>query len=188
MMQIESSLFQPFLIKYRKLPLGNLGTVVLQQEPAFHEYTSQVIRPVKDVFGFSPKTEAGLMESFETFAEKRGIGKNSVALLIEQIKSQLSKNNEALLEGIGTLKIENNVYKLVGSDISKDYLPPVKATAVIHEGDVHDVKVGEQVRSSEEMKEMLAAKKTKDYWWVYALILLVVAIAAVLYSVYGDRL
>jgi hypothetical protein len=187
-MQIESSLFQPFLIKYRKLPLGKLGTVVLQQEPAFHEYTSQVIRPVREVLGFSPKTDAGLMESFEAFAEKKGVDKSGVQLLIDQIKSQLNKNKEALLVGIGTLKIENNVYKLVGEDVSQDYLAPVTAGAVIHEGDVHDVKVGEEVHSSEEMKAMLAAKKTKDYWWVYALILLVVAIAAILYSVYGDKL
>ena len=187
-MQTESSLFQLFLIKYRKLPLGKLGTVVLEQEPAFHEYTSQVIRPVKEVIGFSPKTDAALIQSFEAFAEKRGVDKTGVTVLFDQIGDQLKNNKEALLAGVGTLKIENNGYKLIGADISNEYLAPVTAGAVIHEGDVHDVKVGEQVHSSEEMKAMLAAKKTKDYWWVYALILLVLAIAAVLYSVYGDKL
>lgn len=187
-MQIDSSLFQLFLIKYRRLPLGKIGTVILEQEPAFHEYTSQVVRPVKEVLKFSPKADAVLLDRFEDFAAQRGVDKNGVAALFEQIKSELSKTKQALLSGVGTLSIENSVYKLEGQDLSALYLPPVEAGAVIHEGDIHDVKVGEQVHTSEEMKEILSGKKTKDNWWIYALILVLVAIVAMLYYVYGGQL
>ena len=187
-MQIDGSLFQLFLIKNRRLPLGKIGTVVLEQEPAFHDYTNHVIRPVREVLHFSPKTEPALQEEFEQFAGQRGIDKTGVAALLGQIKEQLTLHKRAVLAGIGTLKIEDSVYKLIGEEVSQDYLPAVTARAVIHEGDVHEVKVGEEVHSSEEMKALLAAKKTKDYWWVYALILLIVAAGAILYYLYGDRL
>ncbi|UAY54004.1 hypothetical protein [Arachidicoccus terrestris] len=187
-MQRDSSLFQLFLIKYRRLPLGKIGTVVLEQEPAFHEYTSQVIRPVKEVLRFSPKADSALQDKFEEFAQLKGVDKNRVTALFDQIKTQLDKSKQALLSGVGTLQIENNIYKLVGEDLSDVYLPPVSAGAVIHEGDVHEVKVGEQIHTSDEMKEILSGKKGNDYWWIYALVLILVAIVAMLYYVYGGQL
>lgn len=186
-MQIDCSLFQLFLIKNRRLPLGNIGTVVLEQEPAFHEYINQVIQPVKEVLRFSPKSDPTLLDKFVGFAQQRGMGKQGVEDLFDQIQAQLDKENKALLLGVGTLSIENSIYKLEGEDLSSTYLAPVNAGAVIHQGDVHEVKVGEQVHTSEEMKAILSGKKSNDYWWIYALILVLVAIVAMLYYVYGGE-
>lgn len=184
-MQKDFSLFQLFLIKYRRLPLGKIGTVEVKQEPAFHEYTNQVIRPVKEVLQFTPRTEPDLLNKFEQFAQHSGVDKNGVAELFTHIKTDLEKNRQALLPGVGMLKIENSIYKLEGEDLSAVYFSPVAAGAVIHEGEIHNVKVGEQVHTSEEMKEILSGKKSKDNWWIYALILVLVAIAAMLYYLYG---
>jgi len=187
-MQIDSSLLQLFLINNRKLPLGKLGTVTLDEQQAFHEYTSAVIRPASELLQFSPKTDSQLQEAFERFVIQKGGSRTQITELLDQIRSQLSQNKEVVLEGIGTLKIDNNIYKLWGEDLTGTYSAPVAASAVVHQGDVHDVKVGEQVHTSEEMKALLQENKSKDYWWVYALILVVVAIAAILYYLYGDQL
>ncbi|SEA06139.1 hypothetical protein SAMN05192529_10781 [Arachidicoccus rhizosphaerae] len=187
-MPIDFSLLQRFLISHKRLPLGKLGTVILEEQQAFHEYTSSVIRPASEVLQFSPKTDNVLQQEFESFVVKKGGTIDQVKELSEQIKQQLSQSKQVVLEGIGTLKIENNIYKIFGEDLTAAYLAPVAASAVVHEGDVHDVKVGEQVHSSEEMKALLQENKSKDYWWVYALILVVVAIAAILYYLYGDQL
>jgi hypothetical protein len=189
-MQIDSSLLQLFLIDNKMLPLGKLGTVILEEQQAFHEYASSVIRPASEVLQFSPKENPKLQGDFERFVIARGGTADQVKELLDQIKGQLSLNKQVTLEGIGTLKIDNNIYKLLAEDenLTGNYLAPVRATAVVHEGDVHDVKVGERVHSSEEMKALLQDNKSKDYWWVYALILVIVAIAAILYYLYGDQL
>lgn len=186
-MQIDPSLFQLYLIKNRRLPLGKMGMLTLEKVAAAHEYTHRVIHPGREVLSFSPNTDKELLQDFEDFAVSKGVDRKGVGKFFEQIREQLSKHREVVLEGIGRLSLENNVYKLTATDRTGAYFAAVPANAVIHEGEVHEVTVGEQVRTSTEMKEMLFAEKPKDYWWVYALILVVVAIAAILYYVYGDQ-
>ena len=187
-MQIDCSLFQLYLFKYHSVPLGKIGTIIMENIPAFHDYTSRTIHPSMEVFKFTPTINNDLEEKFQVFAEQKGYGSPALAEVYETIKTQLKQNSKVNLTGLGTLLIENSIYRFDPEVISDKFLVPVTAGAVIHEGEVHEVKVGEQVHTSEEMKEMLSGKKSKDYWWVYALILVVVAVAAILYYVYGDKL
>ena len=187
-MHMNSPVFQLFLMKKRKLPLGSIGTVVLERQPAFHDYSSRLIQPERDTLRFLPNTENGLLTEFEEFAGGYGLGKQAIEEWIESLESKLNKDNKAELEGIGILKIENNSYIFDTEDHLESYYSPINVEAVIHAGSVHNVKVGEDVRTSEEMKVMLTSKKSKDYWWVYALLLVIVAIAALFYYIYGDQM
>ena len=186
-MQIQRPIFELFLMKFRSLPIGNLGTVVLEREAAFHDYTSKVIQPAKDKLSFLPSARPELISELEQFAQGYGVSTIEIRAMFGQIEQQLNDSQQALIQGIGVLKIENNSYVIVEDDIVPKYFSPIQAGAVIHEGAVHEVKVGENVRTSDEMKAMLASKPSKDYWWVYALLLVLVAIAALLYYLYGDQ-
>ena len=185
-MQVQSPVFQLFLMKFGSLPIGSIGTVVLESLPAYHEYTSKLIHPSKDKLDFLPKADLDLLSKFEKFATLYGLTSKDVKYIFKQIEGLLETEKKVNIEGIGLLKIENSTYRLEATDHTQKYFMPIKSGAVIHEGSVHEVKVGENVRTSDEMKAMLAEKPSKDYWWVYALLLVIVAVAALFYYLYVD--
>lgn len=181
-----SSLLQSFFLLHRRFSIPALGTVMVKTAPAYHDFSNNLIYPAKEDIEFSPDPNPALIQLFEKYAlGMKSVQPEDITGFFSELKAELKAKGQVAFQGIGVLRIEHNTYHFLASDLTEGYLPPVEIKAVIHEGELHEIKVGEDVRTNAEMKVLLAEKKSRDYWWIYALILLLVAVGAILYYVYG---
>lgn len=179
---------QPFFLLHRRFSIPRLGTVYLKPEPAFHDFSKSQVFPVHEVLEYKRDTDEQVIDLFDRYVQAGSAFTREQILNYLQSLYRLLRTNGCLdLAGIGSIRVENNTYHLTPMDPAGDYYLPVTAKAVIHEGELHDIKVGEQVRTNAEMKTMLAENKSGDNWWIYALILVLVAAAAMVYYIYGDK-
>ncbi|BAV04612.1 hypothetical protein [Filimonas lacunae] len=107
------------------------------------------------------------------------------------LKNELGRGNEGKLPGIGTLRKEfGESYSFQPEQSVQQYFPDTVAERVVRKDATHEVKVGENIRSSNEMKEMLkddepsapaSTEPHHDKWWLYAIIMAIVALIALIY-------
>ena len=64
---------------------------------------------------------------------------------------------------------------------SEKYFEPLHITQVIRENATHSVRVGEEEKTSDQMKEYLHREVKKERWWIAAVILSVIGIGAIVY-------
>jgi hypothetical protein len=180
------ALLQSFFLLHRRFSIPALGTVLVKKAPAYHDFSNNLIYPAKEEIEFNPEPLPALIGSFEKYAlALKSVTREEIEAFFMSLKADLKAKGQVEFKGIGVLSIEHNTYRITANELTECYLPPVPIKALIHEGELHEIKVGEDIRTNAEMKALLAERKTKDYWWVYALILLVVAVGAILYYVYG---
>lgn len=182
-----SHLIRTFFLLHRRFSIPALGTLFVKTDPAYHDFSNSLLYPSKELLAFKPEPEERLVELFRDYASEHGqIAHEETNAYLKSLKQDIRSGKTLYFEGIGSLRIENNTYQLSSEDLAQTYQPPVGARAVVHEGELHDITVGTDVRTNEEMKVLLADKKSKDYWWIYALILVLVAIGAIVYYVYFE--
>lgn len=185
-LQINDAL-RTFFLLHRKFSIPALGTLFVKTEPAYHDFSNNLLYPSRELLDFRPEVDQKCIDLFKNYCkEQKNISEEGIVSYLKSLKQDIRSGKRLSLEGIGTLSIVNNAYKVDGLDLSAKYQEPVEAKAVVHEGDLHDIKVGEDVRTNAEMKALLTEKKSKDYWWIYALILVLVAVGAILYYIYGQ--
>lgn len=179
---------QPFFLLHRQFAIPRLGTVYLKPEPAFHDFSKSQILPDHEVLEYKPEIDQQVIDLFDGYVQSgSAFSREQVLSYLQSLYRLLRTNGSLDLAGIGSIHVENNTYHLTPLDPAGDYYLPVTAKAVIHEGALHDIKVGEAVHTNAEMKTMLAEKKSRDNWWIYALLLVLVAAAAMVYYLYSDK-
>ena len=91
------------------------------------------------------------------------------------------------LPGIGSFqKAYEKNYSFHSALSFQEYFPEVVAERIIRSDSNHNVRVGEEDKSRNEMQEILANNVSlKDNsWWIFAIILAIVGIVAILYRYY----
>jgi len=188
----------PYLYKYflvnKKVGIPSLGTFVLKETPASLDFVKGVLHAPQSKIIFEKSEDNSVDKNlFIYLGKEMKVEEWQVAKKFQEftaaITSNISNNKAVELPGIGKLQ--------KGFDDEIFFIPDLQATAVPSEdiklNNTNDSRAnlielystGEQLILTEESEddklEMIIKHKEEDYWWVYALILALMGVGALLY-------
>jgi hypothetical protein len=173
-----------YLILHKQLHLPGIGTFAVEKKPADFDVAAQVINPPAFTIALQPDHTTPAKSFFNWLGARLGITERDAVIrfndFLFDLKRQLSSGNKLQWSGVGTLS------KGLNGDIKLEFGPsnyspaaPVHAAKVLRQNAEHTVRVGEQEKTSVQMKELLLGHtedEKKSWWWVAAIILVVLAI------------
>jgi hypothetical protein len=178
---MQESLYE-FLLLNKTLSLPGIGTISLCQTPAQHDFANKQFIAPASFFTIDPRNDKPSKKLFDWLSSSQSITEweaiKSVNDFSFDLKKKLSEFGEVSWEKVGVLRRDNNGdLKLDPQNISLQSEPRVTAEKVIRVKAEHIVLVGEKEKTSVEMEEFLAGSRTKkNYTWLIALILTVLAV------------
>ena len=188
----------PFLYKYflvnKKVGIPGLGSFLFQDTPATLDFVKGVLRAPQSKIAFLKSEDDTIDKSlFIYLGKEMHLEEWQVAKKFQEftdgIKQNINGNKAVELPGIGKLQ--------KGYDNDLIFIPDVEATVIaspdIKLNNTNDSRAnlvelystGENLILTEETEEdkleMIIKHKDEDYWWVYALILALMGVGALLY-------
>jgi hypothetical protein len=165
-----------YLVINKKLNVPGIGTFLLERKPAETDFTHREINPPAYSISLHHSSEIPAKKFFYWLAEKLHIHYHEAIVQFNgftfDLKNQLAAGNKISWENVGILS-KGMAGEVRFESALKEYFfdPPVSAARIIREKALHNVRVGEDDKTSAEMTEWLhPEEKTKSYWWVPALI------------------
>jgi len=178
---MQDTLYE-FLLLNKKLSLPGIGTISLCQSSAQHDFSNKQFVAPTSFFSIDPRNDKPSKKLFDWLSSSLGITEweaiKSVNDFSFDLKKKLSEFGEVSWEKVGVIRRNNNGdLKLDPQNISLQSEPPVIAQKVIRVKAEHIVLVGEKEKTSVEMEEFLVGSRVKkNYTWLIALILTVLAV------------
>ena len=184
-------LIYKYLIIHQHVPLAGVGVFYLTRQPAKHDVANKVFSPPVLSIDFKPRTTTDNKDFFTFLSKEKDLDKASAIKyfgdLTQRIKYDINAHKPVELPGLGILrKNANGDINFEPANVIATYFPPAVAEPVLREKASYEIRVGETQRTSAQMREALhdepeTVPVRKDYWWIYAIILAVIGIAAILY-------
>lgn len=180
-----------YLILYKQLPVPGIGTFLLERKPAQGDFLNRQILPPVYSIGLRPNASIPSTNFFVWLGNALGITDRDAVIRFNDfafdMKRQITGGDTIQWNGIGTLsKGLAGEIKLTDAAITSPEMP-VAAEKLIRENAEHMVRVGEDERSSTEMTAALTKTVTKkSYWWIPALIILVLATGFIAWYLYTN--
>lgn len=164
-----------YLLQHNKLPVPGIGTFLLAKASAQAEFSNKRINPPAYTISLQSVASSPTIHFFSWLANALQIGERDAVLkfndFVFDLKKQVDNGDTINWNGVGAItKGLGGEIKFSSDVISVAYETPVAAEKVIREKAEHNVRVGEDQRTSAEMVEMLShPEANKSYWWAYAL-------------------
>ena len=179
-------LLYKYFILTGKVCFPGIGVFKMHYQPASFLPTGNVITPPSATLIFKAGEEKSL-HSFFSFASRELDVEISEAAgdfneYIYQLREKLLRNGSLELPGFGKLlKDENGQVHFTGNTVPT-FLTGAEVKEIINTvpGNVvhtHEMPVQDKQATDETIEETVAEK---DYWWLYALIIAAIAIAAII--------
>lgn len=168
---IASSFFQK---KTCRLP--GIGNLELVTTPAEYDYGSKLIRAPRQTVLFV-SASSSTKDQFNEFSA-----------ISQLMRDELNRNGIVRITGLGSFtKDSSNNIHFAAYAVNEDFLQPVVAEKVIHKDAEHSILVGDTETTNVQMNEYYNDEpvEAKDRWWIWAIALAVVAIAAIGYYLYA---
>ena len=168
-----------YLFQHRSISIPGLGTIYLETFPANVDVADRTILPPLYKFRFDKYFDSPDREIFAYIASQRKWYNEFSTDLRNRIRTE----EKVDWEGVGTLsKDEGGNVLFEPASMSGLYMAPTPAIRINRQNAQHTLLVGDQERTNVEMNEWLhdeeAASKRKWAWWVVALVLAILALAA----------
>ena len=183
--------FRKYLALNKKLSLPGIGTLVLEDIPARLDFANKTIHSPLSVIRFSSDSTSFNHQFLDFISQELQVDEEDafrkVTAILKQLQSNLDSSGMVELPGIGSFqKAYEKNYSFHSALSFQEYFPEVVAERIIRSDSNHNVRVGEEDKSRNEMQEILANNVSlKDNsWWIFAIILAIVGIVAILYRYY----
>ena len=167
---MDQSLYK-FLVVNGHLGIPQLGSFIIKQEPAYLDTASGILYPPKPVISFS-ETAIPVSEKlfFDFLSNEMGIDEVSAIQQFNEFanrfRNQLHENGSVVLNGVGKLN------RREGGEIA--FQPATDLSSFLQ-----PIQMNEAVMFAETDSDQKEVKP--DYWWFYAIILLVLGLGALAY-------
>jgi nucleoid DNA-binding protein len=181
-----------YLLQYKKVSVPGIGNFVIETESAkFSEETSLLSAP-QQVIHFKAETALADRVFFDYLAKELHIEEieaiKNFHEFTYQLKSDISHGESIIFPGIGMLKKQQDgSFAFEQEDCISSYFPSVELKE-------HEVQTKQELTVDEEKLQQenfsdieltpvdeLEGEPT-DYWWVYAIVLAIIGIAAIVYK------
>jgi len=184
-------LLYKYLILNKKVGIPGVGNFSIEEVPASMDFVSKQIAPPKEVINFTSE-EVHADRSFYNFLQKE-LNLTEVDAIkatsnfAHKVKEGIA-NGGVTMPGIGTLKTGyNGDHYFVSETKYNNYLPDIRLqsslSTSIKATDVYDTGETRIITQDAETHDMekIALKEKEDYWWVYAIVLALMGLGALLY-------
>jgi len=178
---MQDTLYE-FLLLHKKLSLPGIGTISLCQNSATLDFTNKQFTAPSFYFTIESQNDKPSKKLFDWLSSSVGMTEWNAIKSINDfsfaLKNKLSEYGEVSWEKVGVIRRDNNgSLRLDQQNILLQSEHPVAAEKVIRVKAEHSVLVGEQEKTSVEMKEYFAESRAKkNYTWLIAIILTVLAV------------
>lgn len=177
----------PVFIEYltiaKRLPLQGIGELYVERIAAQIDISGRQVIPPATLLNFRASSTAGGKEEWiQWAANKLGTDSQQIDLqyaeFIKNWLSTLQHNKSVIWKGLGTWQVNDDELISFTPAMNPAYEGlPVRAEKLIRENAAHQVRVGEDHRSSIEMTALLTARRKKvslDLWLGLAALILLV--------------
>ncbi|TDH29212.1 hypothetical protein EXU57_03860 [Segetibacter sp. 3557_3] len=179
-------LLYKYFILHKSLAIPGIGFFTMNQQPAQLDFVHKVVLPPVPQINFLPGCEQ-VDESIVDFVadETRSSREKSsqiISRFFDTLRNNLYSNKQVQLPFFGLLEVgaDGPTFQPAASMVS--YFAPAHAERIVREDAEHHILVGDAVRTNTQMQQHFhegSRRNTTDRWWIYALIIAIVAIAAI---------
>lgn len=184
-------LLYKYLILNKKAIVPGLGVFFIERKPAKLDFANKVFLAPASQINFKAQTSVDDNRMYTFISQVRKIDELEAAghynNFANKLKENLEKNSSVELPGIGVLSqnAEGQLFFKATVQLN-DYFPPANADRVLKENTEHPILVGDSNRTNKQMKERLVdepemSSHAKDPWWIFAIALGIIGIAAIVY-------
>jgi hypothetical protein len=158
-----NDLLKEYLLFKKKLPLAGLGVLYLQREPARFDVGSRQFLPPQHLYEFRNGSVEPIAELVDWLSLRLGIDTadaiSRYQRFCDDAMRTLNQQNTLTWKGWGVWKKDEQGNLHFNSDGGEWQLAPVVANKIIRDNAEHQIRVGEDNRSSVEMNQLLQKKK-----------------------------
>ena len=172
-------LLHQFIVTHKRLVLPGIGELAFVHTPARLDAASRQLMPPAQTLVLQP---AGNNENprqlYSFLTQKLDTGEEEAYTMFQkfcrQLKLELQAGKFVTWNNLGRFeRNEDGLVTFTQERFSNDFLPPVAAERLVHEGSSHAMLVGDTETTTADMQEMLATpqRRNRRYWWIWAILL-----------------
>ncbi|MGF7230292.1 hypothetical protein [Arachidicoccus sp.] len=166
------ALLHYFLVQNKIVSIPNVGSISIVTKNAADDFVAKKIAPPAYNLLFKEENDAMAEIAFVQYAiHELEVSEAIVKSFLRDLDDEFKTTNRLNIDGIGVIAKENGYYNFQSHDYFQYYFP-IEVDRVVHADAVHAVRVGEEEKSSTEMRALLSKEKSKSHWWVYVLVIL----------------
>jgi hypothetical protein len=183
----------PLLYKYLVLNdqvcVPGVGRFFKERKPAQLNFSNKEFEPPVYSIQFRGEQVAADKSFFAFLTKEQGIDELQAVRQFHEfafdLKHHINNHPQTELPGLGWLKRSNDgAITFEPTSLTHDYFTPTPAERIVRENVEHTILVGDTERTNTEMQEMLddgATRRPKALWWIIAIVLALIAIAAIVF-------
>jgi hypothetical protein len=171
-----------YLFQNKICPLPGLGTLHIATKSAqFHFINHEINAPQNNIIFTIAETDTAGLVDYISYKKKCSVidAIDELGKYCNSLKQQCKDGATATIPMIGNIVVNNEgVINFSEQTLPLQYTLPVPAKQVVREGSVHTILVGDKETTNTKMAEYFVEDETpitKDYWWVWALVLFALA-------------
>jgi hypothetical protein len=190
------TLVYKYLLLNHHVYIPGVGNFKMERIPAEFDFINKIFHPPFHKIIYSTEGLAADKKFYSFLASEKNVNEVEAIQLYNDFAYTLKNNiyNETAVDlpGVGTLLMDQDegITYIPAPIDHASYLPKVSANLVIRK-DVgeHFITVGDQQRTNtQQMQEYMEEEPTsipQDKWWVFAVILAIIGISAIVYYYYS---
>lgn len=186
-------LLYKYLILHHKVSIPTIGVFDIRRTPAAFDFSNQVFVAPSFQVGFTEAVAADDKKLYSFIAREQQVDEAKAAELVsrftQQVKQQLDDSRKAELAGLGVLsKSLSGELRFEAVTLTNAYFPDVRTGAGQRE--LQTIKAAEDVQEPNTqlltIEQEDAEPVAKSTWWIYALVLALIAVAAIGFYYYQN--
>ena len=188
------SILNSYLIQHKSICVPGLGTIYLEKIPAINDFSNRQLLPPSYKYRFDKYFDAPDKEFFSFLASNQNIAEYEAIKQYNEfaydLRDRIRKEEKFDWPQVGVLMRDATGEIQIKSDlIQPTFVRPVQAIRVIRQDARHAILVGDQELTTDHMTELLSEEVyvEKESWWVYALIVLAVALVILFIYLYQNH-
>lgn len=179
-----------YLLQKSSISIPGLGTIYVERSPARSDFINRQLLPPTFHYRFDKYFDAPGKDFFAFVATRKNIEEYEAIKMYNEwalsLRNNVTSEQSAEIEGVGSLKRDTS------GDVVFDAAPvpdpfyiSVPAKRILRTNASHTMLVGDKELSNVEMTDYLQeTHREKVSWWVYALIIAAIALAAILFNTF----
>ncbi len=179
---------EQFLIQYKYCPLPKIGTLELKQSHAHFSVGEKLISaPAPFIELTSVEKDAAAFISF--IAKQKNIDNHLAGSILQQYCTDILNikiGQEVAIAQAGTISVnDNGELQFKQRELPQDFFPKIALHRVVHPEAVHQVRVGDEQKTTAYMHGYLKDAKVKkgNQWLMFFLVIILLLLTVVIHYV-----
>lgn len=186
-------LLYKYLIIHKQVAVPGVGIFFINRKPARHDAANRVFQSPVLTIDFKAETAITDKEFFEFVSKEKGIDEVAAVKDLHEfahrLKQQVSSNKRVELPGMGTL-IKNGMGQVSfePTNVLTTYFPPTIEERLFKDSsaDGAATNTSDALGQDAIYHQTFSSLKQTDSWWIFAIILSIIALAAIVYYYYQN--